>query len=178
MRTLLLAITLLALSATGALALPFAANSPRVVQQQPRAGSCHTRGSGISALPDPRCTPGSLNAAVTQASISSTICRSGYTRTVRPPESVTSAEKRASMSAYGDSGSSRAFEYDHLVALELGGSANDPRNLWPEPGASPNLKDGLESRLHAMVCSRQITLAQAQGQIAGDWAASYRRLFG
>lgn len=178
MRTVLLAIALLALTATGALALPVAANSPHVVQQQPRAGSCHARGGGLFALPDPRCTPGSLNAAVTQSSISSTICRSGYTRTVRPPESVTNAEKRASMSAYGDSGSPHAFEYDHLVALELGGSANDPRNLWPEPGASPNMKDSLESRLHAMVCSRQITLAEAQRQIAGNWAVSYRRLFG
>ncbi|HEX7610389.1 MAG TPA: hypothetical protein VF380_06940 [Solirubrobacteraceae bacterium] len=177
---LILAVALLALalSAAAAGALSIGRSDPHVVQPQPRPGSCRARGTGRFSLPDPRCTPGSLNAAVTQATVSSTICRSGYTRTIRPPESVTGAEKRASLAAYGDSGPLRAFEYDHLVSLELGGAANDPRNLWPEPGATPNPKDGLENRLHAMVCSGRITLAAAQRQIAGNWVASYRNLFG
>jgi hypothetical protein len=173
-----LALLAFALTADSGAGLSIGRSDPHVVQPQPRPGSCRARGSGLFSLPDPRCTPGSLNAAVTQATISSTICRSGYTRTVRPPESVTEAEKRASLAAYGDSGPLQAFEYDHLVSLELGGAANDPRNLWPEPGRSPNPKDGLENRLHAMVCSRQITLATAQRQIAGNWVAAYRRLFG
>jgi hypothetical protein len=172
------AVIVLALGAVSSAALPIGRSDPRTVQQQPRPGSCHARGSGLFSLPDPRCTPGSLNPAVTQSSISSTICSSGYTRTVRPPEAVTEAEKRASLAAYGDTGPLHAYEYDHLVSLELGGAANDPRNLWPEPGASPNPKDGLENRLHAMVCSRQITLAVAQREIAGNWVATYRRLFG
>jgi hypothetical protein len=177
---LILAVALLALalSAAAAGALSIGRSDPHVVQPQPRPGSCRARGTGLFSLPDPRCTPGSLNPAVTQATVSSTICRSGYTRTIRPPESVTGAEKRASLAAYGDSGPLRAFEYDHLVSLELGGAANDPRNLWPEPGATPNPKDGLENRLHAMVCSGRITLAAAQRQIAGNWVASYHHLFG
>jgi hypothetical protein len=175
---LLPALLALALAADSGAGLPVGRSDPYAVQQQPRPGSCHARGSGLFSLPDPRCTPGSLNPAVTQSSISSTICRSGYTRTVRPPEYVTEAEKRASLAAYGDRGPLHAYEYDHLVALELGGAANDPRNLWPELGASPNPKDALESRLNAMVCSRRITLAEAQRQIAGNWVASYRRLFG
>ena len=173
-----MALLALALSAAATGALSIGRSDPHVVQPQPRPGSCRARGTGRFSLPDPRCTPGSLNAAVTQATVSSTICRSGYTRTIRPPESVTGAEKRASLAAYGDSGPLRAFEYDHLVSLELGGAANDPRNLWPEPGATPNPKDGLENRLHAMVCSGRITLAAAQRQIAGNWVASYRNLFG
>src|SRR5207247_7773377 len=52
---------------------------------------CHTRADG--QLPDPRCTPGSVDPAVTQASIGSTICRSGYTEKVRPPESETAHAK-------------------------------------------------------------------------------------
>jgi hypothetical protein len=177
---LILAVALLALalSAAAAGALSIGRSDPHVVQPQPRPGSCRVRGTGLFSLPDLRCTPGSLNPAVTQATVSSTICRSGYTRTIRPPESVTGAEKRASLAAYGDSGPLRAFEYDHLVSLELGGAANDPRNLWPEPGATPNPKDGLENRLHAMVCSGRITLAAAQRQIAGNWVASYHHLFG
>ena len=38
-------------------------------------------------LPDPRCTPGSIDPYVTQADIRSTICKTGWTGTVRPPES-------------------------------------------------------------------------------------------
>ena len=82
------------------------------------------------------------------------------------------------MDAYGDHGSMRGYEYDHLVSLELGGAPNDARNLWPEPGASPNVKDRLEDRLHTMVCHGTITLAAAQRAIAVDWLAAYRRYVG
>jgi hypothetical protein len=137
--------------------------------------TCHARGSGLYSLPDPRCTPGAIDPAVTQANIAATICREGYAESVRPPESVTAPEKRASMAAYGDTGRPGGYEYDHLVPLELGGAANDPRNLWPEPGASPNPKDALEDRLHALVCSSRLGLADAQREIATDWIAAYRR---
>jgi hypothetical protein len=152
--------------------------SSDVVQPQPPAGSCHARGSSPFALPDQRCTPGAISPAVTRGSIRSTICLRGYTKTVRPSESVTEREKLASMTAYGASGTPHDYEYDHLVSLELGGAPNDPRNLWPEPGASPNTKDRLENRLHALVCDGQISLATAQAQIAGNWVAAYHRLFG
>ena len=52
---------------------------------------------------------------MTQANIDSTICVSGYTKTVRPPESVTEPEKLASMAAYGDTDSAHNYEYDHLI---------------------------------------------------------------
>ena len=150
--------------------------SPTAVQTQPAAGSCHARGQGLFTLPDPRCTPGALSPAVTQADISSTICRPGYTETVRPSESITEPEKEASLQSYGDLGPLHVYEYDHLVSLELGGAPNDPRNLWPEPGASPNPKDVLEDRLRELVCSGQMRLAVAQREIAGNWVALYRRL--
>jgi hypothetical protein len=117
-----------------------------------------------------------VSPAVTQANIQTTICRSGYTETVRPPESVTEAEKKASLAAYGDPGPLHDYEYDHLVPLELGGADNDPRNLWPEPGASPNPKDALEDRLRSMVCAGELTLAAAREEIAVDWVSAYHRL--
>ena len=82
------------------------------------------------------------------------------------------------MAAYGDRGSPGRYEYDHLVPLELGGAANDPRNLWPEPGASPNRKDELERTLRALVCDGRLDLAAAQRAIAGDWVRTYRRRVG
>jgi hypothetical protein len=145
---------------------------------RPRPGTCHARGSGPFTRPDPRCTPGASDPRVTQADIASTICRSGYTRSVRPPESVTYVEKRASMRAYSDHGSSRGYEYDHLIPLELGGAPNDAHNLWPEPGATPNPKDALENRLREQVCDGALSLAAAQRAVASDWVAAYRRVLG
>jgi hypothetical protein len=112
-----------------------------------------------------------VNPAVTQATIDQTICVSGWTVTVRPTESVTEPEKRASMEAYGDRGSIHDYEYDHLVALELGGAVNDPRNLWPQPGGSPNPKDSVENALHRMVCDGLMPLRRAQHIIATGWVA-------
>jgi hypothetical protein len=144
------------------------------VQPQPPANSCHALGTGLFSEPDPRCTPGALNPAVTPATIDQTICRSGWTRTVRPRERVTAKEKRASMRAYGDPATPSAYEYDHLVSLELGGAPNDPRNLWPEPGASPNPKDRVEDALHRKVCDGEIPLREAQRIIAEQWVPYYR----
>ena len=73
------------------------------------------------------------------------------------------------MAAYGDNGPTGGYEYDHLVPLELGGATNDSRNLWPEPGASPNPKDVVEDELNREVCDGRMTLARAQLAIATDW---------
>jgi hypothetical protein len=145
------------------------------VQPQPPPGSCRYRGGGEFTEPDPKCTPGALNPAVTQGTIDQTICVRGWTRTVRPSERVTRVEKRASMAAYGNTDSLSTAEYDHLVPLSLGGAVNDPKNLWPEPTPSPNPKDELELRLNELVCDGRLPLAAAQQAIASDWAAAYRR---
>ena len=120
---------------------------------------------------------------MTQATIGSTICRRGWTSTVRPPVSVTEPEKLDSMRAYGDGRPPSAYEYDHLVPLELGGAVNDPRNLWPEPdypGVSRsfylNPKDKLERALNRLVCAGTMPLARAQRLIASDWVAALRTL--
>jgi hypothetical protein len=150
-------------------ALAYSSASAQAVHPQPRPSSCYSIGTGLSARPDPRCTPGALNPAVTQASIGATICVPGWTASVRPPESVTEPEKRASIDAYGDAGPISSYEYDHFVPLELGGAVNDPRNLWPEPGASPNPKDTVENELKQKLCHGQITLTDAQRAITTNW---------
>lgn len=150
--------------------------SSSLVQSQPPPGSCHARGSGLYALPDAKCTPGAISPAVTQANIQSTICSYGYTQKVRPQESVTEPEKEASLAAYGDMGPLHDYEYDHLVPLELGGAPNDPRNLWPEPGASPNPKDAVEDQLREEVCDGRMTLAHAQRAIAANWVLLAHRM--
>lgn len=137
-------------------------------------GACHARGHGLFSLPDGRCTPGAVNPGVTQRDIGRTICRAGWTESVRPPESVTERQKRAAMRAYGDRRPMRFYEYDHLIPLELGGAPDATRNLWPEPGGSPNPKDALENHLRALVCDRRLSLAAARRAVAEDWVAAYR----
>jgi hypothetical protein len=141
-------------------------------------GSCHAGDGGF--LPDPGCTPGGADARVTPDTLSSTICRSGYTATVRPPLSVTEPIKRERMAAYGLSAPLSAYELDHLVPLELGG-ASTVANLWPEPWADPrgaHRKDDLENALKRQVCSGTLSLADARHAIASDWESAYRTYVG
>lgn len=143
----------------------------------PPAGStCRARGTGSFVLPDPHCTPGALNPAVTPATTATTICVRGWTATVRPPESYTEPLKLSQMQAYGDTGSTRDYEEDHLVPLELGGAPADPRNLWPEPGGSPHAKDTVESAARRAVCDGSLPLVAAQAAMAADWVSLGERL--
>lgn len=136
-------------------------------------GPCHARDHG--RLPDRHCTPGGIDPAVTQANIWSTICVSGYTATVRPPESQTEAFKFAqAYPAYGLPSGTES-ELDHLVPLELGGD-NAAANLWPEAGSVPNAKDSVENALHQAVCDGKVSLSSAQHAIARDWETAESRL--
>lgn len=139
------------------------------------AAACHVRAGG--ALPDPACTPGVTNPMVTPATLRTTICKPGWTATIRPPTSVTGPEKAASMRRYGDKGSASRYEYDHLISLELGGAPNDTRNMWPEPHVVAGdqgsfAKDRVENRLKAEVCAGKVSLAVAQAAISSDWRAA------
>lgn len=120
--------------------------------------------------PDPSLTPGDVFPATV-----ATICVSGYSATVRD---VPDSEKDQVYAEYGiTSHPTGAYEVDHLIPLEIGGS-NDLRNLWPEPeqGDSGSLvKDRLENKLHDLVCAGSPDLGTAQRDIASDWYAAYQR---
>ena len=132
-------------------------------------------------LPNSKVTPSAIDPAVMQNNLDSTICVVGYTKTVRPPASYTTALKRKQLaSGYNYLGdlSTKSYEEDHLIPLELGGAPSDVRNLWPEPrhiswGATK--KDRLENKLHLLVCSHQITLKVAQAAFAVNWVSAYKR---
>jgi hypothetical protein len=114
------------------------------------------------ALPDRSCTPGATNLSVTQANIQTTICRPGYTKTIRPPVSYTNPLKIQLMARYGETDSPSAYELDHLISLELGGHPASSQNLWPEPYAptpGAHEKDKVENFLHKQVCSGAMKLA-------------------
>jgi hypothetical protein len=119
----------------------------------------HRRGGVVA---DPVRTPGVLSADVTQANIGETICVHGWTRTIRPPVEYTNALKLKQMRAYGERGPPSAYQEDHLISLELGGDATDPRNLWPEPYPRASEVDRIENELNARVCAGSLALADAQ----------------
>jgi hypothetical protein len=143
----------------------------------PPAGSCHARTENGQPLPDPACTPGATNPQAPQANLNDTVCKPGWTKTIRPPASYTGALKRAQITAYGYPDTNpAAYEEDHLISLELGGAPTDAHNLWPEPGASPNAKDPVENQLNTAVCGQLVSLAAAQHAIATDWTTALTTL--
>ncbi|MEU2869435.1 hypothetical protein ABZ769_09535 [Streptomyces olivoreticuli] len=155
------------------------------VQKQPDPGTCHYQyTANKQPLPDSKCTPGATNPKVTQATLKTTICSSGYTKGIRPPVNITGREKTANAASYGYKGSLRDYEYDHLISLQLGGDPNDPRNLWVEPpspghkeGAGPNNpKDVVETKLKNAICSGKTDLVKAQQAIAHDWTTALKTL--
>jgi hypothetical protein len=126
---------------------------------------------------DSSCTPGVLNSDVTQATVRSTICVPGWTATIRPPASYTTALKNRQKITYGEADiPNSGLEEDHLVPLELGGAPRDTANLWPEPrvayapaGRAAEDKDHEENALKKKVCADRLTLAAAQAQMLADW---------
>jgi hypothetical protein len=124
------------------------------------------------------CTPGVFNPDVTQSTIGSTICVSGWTATVRPPSSYTTNLKNQQKVDYGEANIPNSeLEEDHLVPLELGGSPRDPHNLWPEPRSSAGAgsgqaaedKDREENALKRQVCAGQISLTTARHTMILHW---------
>jgi hypothetical protein len=141
--------------------------------------------SGLNpGLPRHNLTPGAVDPRVTQANIQSTICVSGYTRTVRPSESYTYNLKVSQLyNGYNYRGdtSTHDYEEDHLVPLEVGGNPTSVKNLWPEPrhilwGASK--KDALENAIHRLVCDNVMSLAAGQRIFESNWIAAYHTYVG
>jgi hypothetical protein len=113
-------------------------------------------------LADPVLTPGVLNPDVAQANIQTTICKPGWTKTIRPPTDYTNALKLKQMRDYRIAGPPANYQEDHLISLELGGHPTDPRNLWPEPYPRASDVDSIENDLNAKVCSGGLSLEAAQ----------------
>jgi len=124
--------------------------------------------------PDPKLTPGVADPTATVKKI----CTSGYTATVR---NVPASVKKQVFAEYHIDPTSDKFEVDHLISLELGGS-NDIKNLWPQSYTTQPLnahrKDVLENKLHSLICSKQITIKNAQKAISVDWVNAYNKYIG
>jgi hypothetical protein len=145
---------------------PFHGNAAEFVPGAPtKSGGCVADG----AFPDADCTPGGVM-GITQEEICAT--------STKGRRHVTEQTKKQVFAAYGVSypASSGAYEVDHFIPLELGGS-NDVANLWPElakPVPGFHEKDRVETHLHDQVCKAGMDLAEAQRTIVKDWLSYYR----
>jgi hypothetical protein len=155
------------------------------------ASASHAPSTGTLPAGDPKpaLTPGATNSEVAQGNIKITICKSGFTATIRPPASYTTALKKSQLadSRYGDTADQKTADYeeDHLISLELGGAPKDALNLWPEPytinytyqgkviAVGARSKDKYENYLNAMVCDGKMPLITAQHNIASDWVGGW-----
>ncbi|GAA1253887.1 hypothetical protein GCM10009665_50700 [Kitasatospora nipponensis] len=174
-----LAITTGSLALFAAPAAQAAGHGATTVALRPLTAAAATCSQAYLPLPDPGCTPGALNPSVTQSTINSTICVSGWTATVRPSTSYTNKLKAQQIIAYGYADTNMSdYEEDHFIPLELGGSPTSPLNLWPEPhysvggGGTSSGKDSVENALKRAVCARTVNLSAAQNAIATDWTTA------
>jgi len=126
---------------------------------------------------------GARNPAVTPQTLAQTICKPGWTKTVRPPLSWTAPLKRKLLREQHLPGVVADYELDHLISLELGGAPRDLANLWLEPyeahghrfapsGLGSESKDVVENVLKHDVCIGKIDLGEAQRRIATDWTVA------
>ena len=91
-----------------------------------------------SALPDPARTPGALNPEVTQATIGITIASEGGPRRLGLHRHTRTHLRQQQIRGFGYADRHLgAYEKDHLVFRWGSEARHDPRNLWPEPRASP-----------------------------------------
>ena len=142
-------------------------------------------------MPDPTCTPGAIDQRVTQANLASTVCKSGYTASVRPSATVSAQLKRTVLTAYGIPLSQTSkYELDHLVMLGIGGHPTALENLFPQLWDGQNgahRKDAVENRAQDALCcpfraqkaacsAPTVTLGELQRAMASDWRAVGRNL--
>lgn len=117
-------------------------------------------------LPNATLTPGATRHVTLHE-----LCTPGSASRAR---AVSSSTKREVFRRYHVTPKPGAYEVDHLISLELGGS-NDVANLWPQPyhgRLNAHDKDRLENQLHALVCRGELSLEEAQRAIATDWVAA------
>ena len=112
--------------------------------------------------------PGAVNSTITQDNIRNTICKSGWTKTIRPPVEYTNGLKRKLLGNNYSIANMKLYELDHCVPLELGGAPRDPQNLWLQPwngACGAHDKDKIENQLREQVCAGKITLVTAQAKV-------------
>lgn len=137
------------------------------------ARSFHTNDRYDRLLPDRRLTPGATRSVQIRE-----ICSMAHDQVIRPVSTELQGEVLEEYQLRD--ASLKNYELDYLITPGLGG-ADDIRNVWPQPRYTAVwnsfAKDQLDDRLHQLVCSDQLSLAEAQQEVASDWISAYKKYF-
>lgn len=118
-----------------------------------------------------------LDERVTQQSIGETICRPGYADTVAPPFDELMEHKNQMLAQRGiDADTGIGLALDRHVPIVLGGSPDAPANLdlLPWGGQQGERRKARAAvALKRCVCEGQLSLAEAQAAILGNWSVVY-----
>lgn len=114
----------------------------------------------VVECPRPWVTPGAVIASTDG------VCTPAY----NPRRSLTVAEKRRVLAAYGIPPGQKPVEFDHLIPRWAGGRS-DPSDVWPQfDAAQVARKDALEALLSRAVCvAKTMTLAEARDRALHFW---------
>ena len=155
-----------------------------------------TAAAAPPTLPDHARTPGVSDDSVTEANYRTQLCRGNTGKKLhttdekRPSTTYTNKLKKQQLADWPGYSNKKlsAYEEDHLISLELGGSDSDPGNLWPQfwdTGKLPykatwgaHVKDGLEGELGRRICladndPEHLSLTAARKAISEDWVKAY-----
>lgn len=153
----------------------------------PLFAQAHYGHDGQYALPDPKVTPGAVDSRLIAdtsgkphmvGGVEANLCAKDF-RT-GPWRKVSESEKKKACTEYGITKGcpGPAYELDHLISLEIGGS-DDLENLWPQPIKEARIKDhSTEDVLPKLVCSGKMSLKEAQSCISTDWVACGKKIAG
>ena len=139
---------------------------------------CKAQMKGGFPVPDPKCTPGAINPALTLEVLRNPDFHTGCVRdcTTNTKQKNTIYGKYGITHPTNNVNANQTCELDHLVSLELGG-ADSLDNIWPQCGPAGvmlggrffKIKDMVENYLAAEVKAGDIPLDTAQTGIASDW---------
>lgn len=123
---------------------------------------------------DPVAAAPALNPDVTPETIQQTICRKGYTKTIRPSSTYTNGIKfRLMRGAEIDESLANKYALDHIIALAIGGSPGSLENLQLMTAKENSRKARIEVKLQCLVCTGQVPLDVAQEKMYTNWEATY-----
>ena len=135
---------------------------------------------GAAALVTLGAAAQAVNPEVTQSNIHSTICKTGWTKTIRPPASYTNIVKREQLSLMFPHLTqtdiktlANLYEEDHVLPLSMGGHPTKIDNLTPQLWGGKYgayAKDIVERKMLRDVCSGKVSLAFGRDIfVTGDW---------
>lgn len=111
---------------------------------------------------------------INQDNIESSICIRGFTKSIRPPVSVTNEIKHRKLDAAGTPFAAADTKLDHIIPLALAGAPDDERNLVLQRNDESHDKDRVEVCLARSVCAGRLTLSEAQRAIWENWRTAAR----